>query len=105
MIMKYKHCRLCCVKNITIIVILSSIFNNNRSKSNRYIRIFFFKKLENRKLWRKSREKKKVNFIVDEYDGETLSNDETIKTMIVIMMLMKKHIHMKKTENCMFCMS
>ena len=58
MIMKYKHCRLCCVKNITIIVILSSIFNNNRSKSNRYIRIFFFKKLENRKLWRKSREKK-----------------------------------------------
>ena len=50
-------------------------------------------------------EKKKVNFIVDEYDGETLSNDETIKTMIVIMMLMKKHIHMKKTENCMFCMS
>ena len=49
--------------------------------------------------------KKKVNFLVDEYDGETLSNDETIKTMIVIMMLMKKHIHMKKTENCMFCMS
>ena len=68
--MKYKHCHLCCVKNITVVTVYRQFFNNNRSKSNKYIRIFF-------KNWKtgscgENLEKEKVNFTVDEYDGETL---------------------------------
>ena len=49
-LMKFKLCRLCCVKYTT--------------------------KLGRRKLSAKFLTKKKLNFIVDEYDGEMLSHNE-----------------------------
>ena len=58
--MKFKPCRLCCVKNMSFIL-------QKENKRKRYQCKFF--------------RGKNINFIVDEYDGEVLDKAKTSKRM------------------------